>query len=301
MKNEDFGIFLKKGDEIRIVAPAKKILKSEVEKAVVFLEENGFKVSFGKNTFGAFHQFSGTDEERTEDFQEALKDDNVKAIWCARGGYGSIRIIDKIKWTEYLQSPKLIIGFSDITVFHCELQAFDIPSIHSPMPINFETGITEKAKKYFLNIITGNLNPLLIPRHPLNQNGIVVGEIIGGNLSILYSLLGSYTFPCVNNYILFIEDLDEYLYHLDRMMNSLKRSDMKGIKAVIVGSFTNMKDNLVPFGKNAEEIIFEHFKSYNIPICFGFPAGHIENSHAIVFGKQARLEVNEDFSELKYL
>lgn len=296
-------LFLKKGDEIRIIAPAKKIEKEEVAKAVAVLEAEGYKVSFGKNTFGTHHQFSGTDAEKLADLKEAISDINVKAIWSARGGYGSVRIIDQVDWNLFQNNKKLLTGYSDITVFHSEIQnRFIFPSLHAPMPISFKTGITDNAKNYFLNALQGDFQEISFDAAEENIKGISRGKIIGGNLSILYSLMGSQSLSDSNGKILFIEDLDEYLYHLDRMMNGLKRAGFfEGLAGVIVGAFSDMKDNDIPFGKSAEQIIKSFFEKENIPVALGFPAGHIENNHAIAFGMEAELTVNKKSAKLKYL
>lgn len=285
---------LKKGDTIAIVAPAKAIEKEFIDFAVDFFEQQGYEVVVGKNCLNQHHYFAGTDEERLSDFQEVLDNPEIKAIICARGGYGCVRIVDEIQWASLLNHPKWIVGFSDVTVFHQRINILGLPSIHGTMPLNFKEN-TNEALTTLLQHLEGNHQPISIPSHPMNIEGIAEGILIGGNLSILFSLLGTDDEVNFQDTILFIEDLAEQLYHLDRMLFAFQKAGvLSQIKGLIVGGMTDMKDTAIPFGKSLEEIIIEHIKPYNIPLVFGFPAGHINDNRALVFGKKIKLEVSEE-------
>lgn len=285
---------LKKGDTIAIVAPAKAIEKEFIDFAVDFFEQQGYEVVVGKNCLNQHHYFAGTDEERLSDFQEVLDNPEIKAIICARGGYGCVRIVDEIQWASLLNHPKWIVGFSDVTVFHIRINILGLPSIHGTMPLNFKENSNE-ALTTLLQHLEGNHQPISIPSHLMNIQGTAEGTLIGGNLSILYSLLGTDDEVNFQDTILFIEDLAEQLYHLDRILFAFKKAGvLSQIKGLIVGGMTDMKDTAIPFGKSLEEIIIEHIKPYNIPLVFGFPAGHINDNRALVFGKKIKLEVSEE-------
>ncbi|MGB3949091.1 MAG: LD-carboxypeptidase [Bacteroidia bacterium] len=282
--------FLKKGDKVGIVAPARKMSKEELLPAIEILNSWGLEVVLGKNLFCEENQFSGSDEQRAEDLQKMLDDPSIKAIISARGGYGTLRIIDKINFFTFTQHPKWIVGYSDITVLHSHIHTLGITTIHATMPINFSknTEATESLRK----ALFGESIKYNFESHPLNKNitSIIEGEVVGGNLSLIYALTGSVSDIDTKDKILFIEDLDEYLYHIDRMMLNLKRSGkLSHLKALIVGGMTDMKDNTVPFGKTAEEIILDTIKDYNYPVYFGFPAGHIDRNLALYFGKKAKI------------
>ena len=286
--------YLKKGDKIGIVAPARKISEAEIQFAVDTFVKWGLKVVFGKNLFGNENQYSGSDEQRAEDFQTMLDDDSVKAIISARGGYGTLRIIDKLNFSAFKANPKWIIGYSDITVLHSHIHwTFDIATLHSTMPINFSKD--EESVETLRKSLFGEKISYEIPSHKLNRKGNAIGEIVGGNLSLLYALQGSVSDISTESKILFIEDLDEYLYHIDRMMVSLKRSDkLSKLVGLVVGGMSEMKDNQIPFGKTAEEIILDAVREYEYPVCFDFPAGHQTKNLALVFGRKARLSVGQN-------
>ena len=293
--------FLKKGDLIEIVAPAKSIDASSILFAKHLLEENGFRVRIGKNCLGTHFYFSGTTEERISDFQQALDNEEVKAILCARGGYGAVQIVDTIGWASFLRFPKWIVGFSDITVFHQKIASLNLQSLHATMPLNFESN-TKESISTLLEILTGTLNPISIKSDHSNKLGTAKGKLIGGNLSILFSLLAAKDCPDYSNTVLFIEDLSEQLYHLDRMFYAFEKAGiLNKIKGLIVGGMTNMKDTEVPFGSNYQEIILSHFKYKNIPICFNFPVGHIDDNRALVLGKEVEICVTEEGARLSYL
>lgn len=286
---------LSKGDLIQIIAPARAIAPQYIDHASTVLSSMGFEVSLGKNLFGSSDQFSGTDAQRLEDLNSAIQHPHCKAIICARGGYGSVRIIDKIDLHSLKRHPKWIVGYSDMTAIlnHVYTQT-GIAGIHGTMPINFSTNTKESIDTLW-GALTGNESNYEFSSHNLNREGSAEGRMIGGNLSMLYSLLGSKTQLQTAGTILFLEDLDEYLYHIDRMMMALDRAGMlHNLAGLIVGGMTQMNDNDIGFGKTAEEIIKDRVSSYTFPVCFGFPAGHISDNRAWIHGKKIRLTVLND-------
>ncbi|MBT5274087.1 MAG: LD-carboxypeptidase [Flavobacteriales bacterium] len=290
---------LKIGDKIGIISPARKITLNELDPAIKTIESWELKVELGSNLFEVDNQFSGTIEQRSTDLQTMIDDDSIKAILCARGGYGTVQIIDNIDFSKLKNNPKWIVGYSDVTVLHSHLNKLGIASLHATMPINFKTNAKESLAS-LKNGLFGNENNILCGPHPFNKFGKVEAEVVGGNLSILYSLLGSNSDVDTDGKILFIEDLDEYLYHIDRMMMNLKRNGkFTKLKGLVVGSMSDMNDNTIPFGKTAEEIILEYIKEFNFPVCFNFPAGHLDDNRTLVFGKECILEINENGVILK--
>jgi muramoyltetrapeptide carboxypeptidase len=267
---------LKPGDKIGIFAPARKITPNELDFAIKAIENHGYQAVFSKNLFSSDRQFAGTDKERAAILQELLDNDEIKAVISARGGYGSARIIDKIDFNNFIKKPKWFIGYSDITVFHSHINKnFGIETLHAAMPLGLEKNSTESVEGIF-DVLKGSNPDYSFQIHPLNKPGNAKGILTGGNLSVLYSLLGSKSFPETKGKILFLEDLDEYLYHIDRMMMALKRAGaLKGLVGIVVGGMTDMRDNEIPFGRTAEEIIREAVDGYYYPVCFGFPAGHL--------------------------
>jgi len=292
---------LQEGDSVGILSTARAIDFSEIELADALLRSWGYKPVYG-NTIGLKHgQFAGTDAERSADLQTMLDDASMKAILFARGGYGSIRILDRIDFTGFLKYPKLLCGFSDVTVFHAHVNdKLGLHTVHSSMPYSFP-GNTIEALDSLRNILSGDYRVIETAGNYLNIAGEASGVLIGGNLSILYSLLGTrYGFNTAGK-ILFIEDIDEYLYHIDRMMMSMQLAGkLKDLKGVIVGDFTDMKDNKVPFGKTAEEIINSYIEPLGIPVCYKFPSGHIADNRALVLGRQIQLKVGETVT-LRYI
>lgn len=298
--------FLKPGDTIGIVAPARKVSPGELADGIKILEGWGFNVRLGKNLFKALHQFSGSDDERAADLQTMLDDREVKAIIGARGGYGTMRIIDKLDFSKFKQHPKWLVGYSDITVMHNHLQTNILTqSIHACMVFNMQDDKFDKdAVESLGKALTG------VPLHykfsdsknqSLNRKGIAAGILCGGNLSLLYALSGSVSDIDCKGKILFIEDLDEYLYHIDRMIMQLKRSGkLQNLAGLIVGGMSDMRDNTIPFGKTAEEIIREHVNEYHYPVCFDFPTGHVKRNLALIMGANVELKVGENI-ELKFL
>ncbi len=291
---------LEKGDEIRIISSARKISALELEASLDFFQNQGFNPTLGKNIFKEEHQFAGSDQERLEDLQNAIDDPLLKVIWMARGGYGTHRIIKDLDISPLLKNPKWIVGYSDVSVLHCLLNANNIRSLHATMPINFKDQSIESFTKA-LEVLKGNYPEYKINAHPLNKNGEAKGKLYGGNLSILYSLNGSKILPNMNDAILFFEDLDEYLYHIDRMMQNFSLSGiLTKIKGLIVGGLSDMNDNLVPYGKTAEEIVFEHVNSLEIPVCFGFPAGHQKENFPLLLGEEISLLISTENTIISY-
>lgn len=294
--------YLRSGDVVGVVAPARKISANELKPAIEFLEMNGFRVAIGKNIFAKDNQFAGTDEQRAADFQTFLDDPDIRAILCARGGYGSVRIIDRLDFSGFVQSPKWICGYSDVTVFHSHLHGMGYATLHSTMPINIkEEDLYSPTNTSLVRGLTGKSLAYTVPAQPLNRPGEVTAPIVGGNLSILYSLLASGSDLDTDGKILFIEDLDEYLYHIDRMMMALKRSGkLAKLAGLLVGGMSDMNDNAIPFGHTAEEIIAHVTEEYGYPVCYGFPAGHIEDNMTLRLGTEATLAVTDKQCALRF-
>lgn len=291
--------FLKVGDTVAIIATARKINNNELIQAKQFLEDLGYKVFLGESIGLSHHQFAGTDIERTKDFQEALDNPNIKAIWCARGGYGTVRIIDHINFDTFLKHPKWVIGYSDITVLHSKINNSNIKSIHGPMA--FDLGkCSTIVQENFQKLLKGEYSTLLFPSNSNNKLGTTKGSAIGGNLSVLYSLCGSSNALKTKGKILFIEDLDEYLYHIDRMMQNLKRNGyLKDLAGIVVGGMTHMHDNKISFGFSIEEIILNAVKEYHYPVVFAASFGHIKDNQPIILGNDYELNVNSEIVTLK--
>jgi len=281
--------YLQKGDLIGITASAHRIDEEDIFAAIRFFEKKGFRILLSSNIYATEYQYAGTDELRCANFQALIDNPEVKAILCARGGYGSVRIVDHLNFKPLEKSPKWICGFSDVTVFHSHLfRHLNMATLHCTMPINIKSEKTETpAMQTLLNALQGEKMHYSTLPHPLNRKGNAKGRIIGGNLSILYSLLGSKSDIDTDNAILLIEDLDEYLYHIDRMMMNMKRNGkLSKLAALLVGGMTEMSDNKIPYGKSAEEIIAEHCAEFDYPIVFQFPVGHIEENLALKLGCQ---------------
>lgn len=291
--------YLKKGDEVILIATARKISTDELHPAITILKSYGLNVILGKHIFDIDNQFAGTDLERKADLQWALDHKTAKAIIIARGGYGSVRLIEKIDFTELKNYPKWLVGYSDVTVLHNAIHNYGIATLHATMPLNFTKN--EEATKSLFDALFGNLLETKVDESFSNKNGNASAEIVGGNLSLIYSLSGTPFDINTDGKILFIEDLDEYLYHVDRMMMQLKLSGkLKNLAGLIVGGMSDMKDNMIPFGKTAEEIIYDTVMEYKYPVCFNFPAGHVDRNLALYFGKKANLMIDSDNATVTY-
>ncbi|RKX17026.1 MAG: LD-carboxypeptidase [Candidatus Zixiibacteriota bacterium] len=287
--------------KIGIVAPARKISQAEIEPAVTILKSWGLEVVLGKNLFGKNHQFSGTDEERITDFQMMINNPEINAILCARGGYGSARIVDSLDFSPLQKYFKWITGYSDITVLHNAMAKENLPSLHATMPINFLTNDSVSLtllKEIFLNTKLPNYR---FDAHPLNRAGMVKAPIVGGNLSVLYSLRGTRFDLDVSGKILFIEDLDEYLYHIDRMLLNFRLAGWFGkIKGLIVGGMEDMHDNIVPFGKTACEIVIDEVKDFDFPVAFINGIGHTKRNLPLILGMVSTITVDETGTKIIY-
>lgn len=292
---------LQKGDIVALVATARKHTENLLEPAQKLLESWGLRVRLGATVGLEYHQLAGTDAERAQDFQNQCDDPEVKAIWCVRGGYGTVRILDCVDFSKLKMDPKWIIGYSDITVFHAHLLSIGLQSIHGFMAFD-AIKVTEEAKKSLQLALFEKKLKYEFPTHHLNRIGNSEGIIMGGNVSVLYSLLGSVSAPDFQDKILFLEDLDEYLYHMDRMLMNLKRCGVfNKIKGLVVGGMTQMHDSTIPWGKNIQEIIYEHVSDYNFPVAFEFPAGHILDNRTIIMGATVQLSVSESSTKLIFI
>lgn len=301
---------LKQGDYIGITSPAGYITEKEVQPAISVLEEWGFKIKIGKTIGKRYFGFGGTDQERRDDFQDMLENKEIRAILCARGGYGALRIIDQLDFTILPAQPKWIIGFSDITVLHSHLNRnYGIASIHSKMcnsfPDKWKNAETEQ-KETILSIkqaLTGEKMKYTIASMKFNKTGKGVGPLVGGNLKTIETLAGSKSDLRTTNKILFVEDTGEYLYSIDRMFWNLKRSGkLNDLQGLIIGGFKVKPDNPgEDFGKSVHEIVLEKVKEFDYPVCFDFPVGHQKNNYALKCGIQHRLEVGEEMCSLREL
>jgi len=283
--------YLVKGDTVAITCPAKK-LPRDINDAVKLLESWGLQVILGETVNASWNQFAGTDELRASDMQQFLNNPEVKAIFAARGGYGTIRIIDRLDFSSFKNQPKWIIGFSDITVLHSHIQAlYQTESIHGQMPLTIPDGSKPSLESLRKALFNEPLEYHYTSEIP-NKNGQAKGVLIGGNLTLMVMMAGSTSEQDYSDKILFLEDVGEYLYSLDRMLWNLKRAGkLDNLKGLIVGSFTEMKDNDIPFGQKAEEIILSHVAEFNYPVCFNFPAGHINDNRALIFGREVKMDV----------
>jgi muramoyltetrapeptide carboxypeptidase len=292
--------YLKTGDKIAIVAPAKKLPKT-IDAAIAILQGWGLEVLIGESVYAGHHQFAGDDVLRAADLQQYLDNPEVKAIIAARGGYGTIRIIDDLDFTAFLENPKWIVGFSDITVLLSHLYAkLNTQSIHGQMPYTFEEASAESLES-LRRALFGESNAYLWEPHSLNRNGKAEGVIIGGNLTLLVMVAGSVSEMDYRDKILFLEDVGEQEFAVDRMMRMLKRSGkLAHLKGLIVGAFTEAMDEPIPFGQTTEELIRELVEEYDYPVCFHFPVGHIADNRAMVVARTAKLEVRDEEVELVF-
>jgi muramoyltetrapeptide carboxypeptidase len=283
---------LKKGDRIAITCPAKK-LPAPMTDAIQLLQSWGLEVVLGETVGASFHQFAGDDELRARDLQRFMDDDSIKAIIAARGGYGTVRMIDKVDFNLFAQHPKWLVGFSDITVLHTHLfNNYHAQTIHGQMPVNIPDA-SARSLQTLRKALFGEELHYQIDANPLNREGHATGTIIGGNLSLLIAVAGSVSDLDYTDKILFIEDVGEYLYSVDRMIRSLKRAGkLKDLRGLVVGGFSDMKDNDIPFGQTVSELIKEAVSEYDYPVCFDFPAGHIPNNCSLILGAEVDLNVH---------
>jgi len=289
--------YLKKGDRIALVSPARKISPAEVKTSINIFKSWGLEVVLGDHLFSSFNQFAGSDEQRQADFQQMLDDSSIRAIICSRGGYGTVRIIDRLDFTKFLQSPKWIVGYSDVTVLHSHIHRhYGVETLHAMMPVNFKDKCDGSLSLNSLKkALFGKELVYRFSSEKYFRKGSCKGPLVGGNLSILYSLTNTSSDIETSGKILFLEDLDEYLYHIDRMMMNLRRSGkLEGLAGLIIGGMTKMHDNEVPYNKTANEIIAESVEDYPYPVCYNFPAGHIDDNRALILGREVTLEIDEE-------
>ena len=290
--------YLQKGDTIGLVCPAGFMPVEKISECIRVINEDwGFTTKVGTTIGQQYHYFSGTDEERKEDFQHMLDDENVKAILCARGGYGISRIIDKLDFTRFTEIPKWIIGFSDVTVLHSHIyRNYYISTIHAPMANAFnEEGFKNEYVQSLRHALAGKKIKYQVKPHEFNRKGEAIGELVGGNLALLAHLVGTASDLKTKGRILFIEDVGEYLYNMDRMMYQLKRSGkLDKLAGLIVGGFADMKDTERPFGQTAPEIIRDVVAEYDYPVCFDFPVSHEKENYALKIGVGYKLKVGKN-------
>jgi len=285
---------LQKGDKVAFIATARKMDADVISKAKALVSQWGLTVVEGENLRKEDHQFAGSDLQRAADLQWAINDSEINAIICFRGGYGSVRILEKVDFSMLQHNPKWICGYSDVTALHNVIHNLNVTSLHSTMPVNFESNSKESIET-FKNALFGIDQAIFFEGHELNRVGQAKAPVVGGNLSMLYSLRGTKHDLPTKGKILFLEDLDEYLYHVDRMMQNLKLGGMlHGLKGLIVGGMTEMNDNSIPFGKTAVEIIKEAVSPYNYPVCFGAPIGHMDDNRTLKLGAMLNMEVADN-------
>lgn len=287
---------LQKGDSVGIIALACKVDFEAIQSAIKLMENTwGLKVFIGESVMSEYHQFGGTDEVRANDFQLMLNNPEIKAIFSARGGYGSSRLLDSINFTDFQKSPKWVVGFSDITAVLSHIHTLNIESLHATMPKLFLQEGGEKSLESLKKILFGEMLDYQVNSQEMNRLGIAKGQLIGGNLAILSHIFGSKSDINYDGKILFLEDVNEYLYSIDRMMIQLKRAGkLKNLAGLIIGHFSDCQDNNVPFGKTANEIIQEAVAEYDFPVCYGFPVGHEPENWAMPVGREVILEVKTD-------
>ncbi|MBD2770104.1 LD-carboxypeptidase [Hymenobacter sp. BT664] len=292
---------LRPGQRVALVSPARKISAAELAPAIATLTAWGLEVVLGESIAGSHHQFAGDDDLRRRDFQRQLDDPTIRAILCARGGYGAGRIVDGLDFSRFTEQPKWVAGFSDITVLNCHLLRLGYASIHGVMPVLFHQEGGEMALESLRRVLFGEATqPLAVLPQRLNRPGTATGPLVGGNLSLLHTITGTASQARFDGHILFLEDLDEYLYHIDRMMLHLHRSgQLAGLAGLVVGHFSQMRDNSVPFGSTAEEIIDSYARRYHFPVGYGFPVGHEAANISLVVGAEAELMVDASGARLR--
>jgi muramoyltetrapeptide carboxypeptidase len=298
-----FPPWLKPGDKVSIISPAGKIDRQIAERGAEILMQQGFRVEIGRHTFEKEGIFAGNDFDRAADMQKVLNDKSVKAIFFSRGGYGSIRTHLLLNWSSFFKNPKWLIGFSDITVFHAYLSRHDIASVHGVMTAWFEKeDVLTESFLQLLDLLRGKTPEYSVTPHPLNRNGAATGILTGGNLSIIQSLRGTPLDISPKGKMLFLEDIDEHHYHLDRMIQNLKAGHvLEQLSGLVVGYFTGIKDGETPFGKTACEIISDAVAPYRYPVIFGFQAGHELPNYPLILGSRISMNVSNDQAIIKTL
>lgn len=297
--------YLQKGDTIAIIATA-GILKNKKEaiaKAKKTAESWGLRVIVGKNVFNQENHFAGTDKERAHDFQKALDDASIKAIWCARGGYGSVRILDKIDFKKFKQNPKWIIGYSDVTAIHSQIHNMGIETIHGMMGTSFDFDPKENVESIesLRKALFGENIEYKITTSKYNRKGKAKGQLVGGNLTILLTMLGSKSQLKTEGKILFIEEIGEYKYHIDRMLQSLKRAGyFEHLEGLLIGDMSNIKKNTTQWGSSIEQLILDAVSEYDFPVIFGFPGGHEIDNRALLLGRELEISSKNGKTQLDF-
>ncbi len=296
--------YLKKDDTIGILCPAGFMPYEKAQTAINVLQKWGHKIKTGSTLGSQFNYFSGTDEQRLNDLQQMLDDESIKAIFCARGGYGIGRIIDKLNFKKFKKYPKWIIGFSDVTLLHFHIYAkYKVASLHAPMAAAFnDHGYKNIYVQSLQRALSGLKANYECEQHPFNKNGSTTGRLIGGNLSLITHLIGTSSNINTKNKILFIEDTGEYIYNIDRMLYQLKRNaKLEKLAGLVVGGFTEMKDTTIPYGQSAEEVIRDIIKEYDYPVCYNFPVSHNIENYALKIGGKYELAVGKKSTILREL
>lgn len=297
--------YLKAGDSVAILAPS-GVLKNrdkEMQKAKDLLTSWGLHVTIGEHVYADGRHFAGTDAQRAEDLQAALDNPNIKAIWCARGGYGTVRILDHLDYTTFKQHPKWLIGYSDITALHNDIHNLGIETMHAMMCTSMTDNLSdiENSVATFKSALFGENMSYLIDGSEYNKTGQATGQLVGGNLTLLHTMLGSRTSIDTTGKILFIEEIGEYKYHIDRMLQSLKRAGyFEGLQGVIVGDMSRIRKNTTPWGSSIEQLILDVFEDYDFPILFDFPAGHEDDNRALILGRTIQLKVGKEQSSVVF-
>ncbi|WP_299102536.1 LD-carboxypeptidase [uncultured Winogradskyella sp.] len=297
--------YLKAGDTVAIVAPS-GILKNnedEVQKATSILQSWGLHVVIGKHLYNKADHFAGTDDERCEDLQNAMDDPKISAIWCAKGGYGTVRVLDKLNYSKFKESPKWVIGYSDITALHNQVHNEGFQSLHALMCISLTKDLNEveNALETFKSAIFGNPVNYTLEGSNYNKIGETSGELVGGNLTVLHTMLGSETSLDTSGKVLFIEEIGEYKYHIDRMLQSMKRAGyFDNLNGLVVGNMSKMRKNTTLWGTSIEQLIIDALKEYDFPIAFNMPAGHEKDNRALVLGRTIDLKVNKTESYINF-
>lgn len=295
---------LKKGDTIMILSPAGRIRdRKGIETATELANHWGLVVFYGNHLLSEEGSFAGSDKDRLEDLQKALDDPSIKAIWASRGGYGTVRIVDDLDFSKFAQNPKWIVGFSDITILHNKLNQLGYQSIHAHMPVTLELENPEQKEsiKSLHRALFGKKLEYKISKEESSREGVGSGKLVGGNLSIVYSMLGSDTNLKMKGKVLFLEEVGEALYHIDRMMISLKRAGyFEQCTGLIIGDFRIKENKGNPFGKTLEEIVLEATEGTDFPIVFDFPAGHLDDNRTLIMGSKVELNVGKKKSKIVF-
>ncbi|WP_082331962.1 S66 peptidase family protein [Mangrovimonas xylaniphaga] len=298
--------YLKVGDTVAIVAPS-GILKNredEVQGAIALLESWGLYAKVGAHVFSQDNHFAGTDAQRAADFQKALDDPAVSAIWCARGGYGSVRILDRLDYTKFKQHPKWLIGYSDITALHSQIHNLGYETLHALMCVSLTKDLAEiqDTVETFKKALFGESLSYSLNGSSYNRTGSVTAPLVGGNLTMLHTMLGSETSLDTSGDILFIEEIGEYKYHIDRMLQSLKRAGyFENCKGVLVGDMSNLRKNTTPWGTSIEQLILDALSDYDFPIAFNMPAGHEKDNRAMILGRTIEMTVTKEGTTVVFM